>query len=61
LGGIIILKSFLPQYIVSLSFASTTAGYGNKSEQVLTQVITSHQEVITVVKNNIVSPIIDNQ
>jgi|TARA_B100000315_G_C14557127_1_gene578722 hypothetical protein len=61
LGEIIILKSFLPQYIVSLSFDSATAWYGNKSEQVLTQVITSHQKVITVVKNNIVSPIIDNQ
>ena len=59
-GETIIREIFPQQYIVTLLFDSRHAGYGDRSDQVLAQVITSHLALITVVNDNVISAIIDD-
>jgi hypothetical protein len=55
----IILESFPPQYRLTMSFDSSHAGYGNRDGQALAQVITMHEIVVTVVRDAVVSAVID--
>ncbi|MCW3975391.1 MAG: hypothetical protein O2U61_00515 [Candidatus Bathyarchaeota archaeon] len=56
-----ILESFSVQYIITLTFNSRHAGYGNREGQILAQVITPHIAVVKVVNDNVVSAIMDNK
>lgn len=58
--GIILIESNPSQYVVTISFDSAHSGYGNRSEQVLAQVITKHTAIITVVNDNVGSASIDD-
>ncbi len=53
------LKSLPPQYVIDASFDSANAGYGNRSDQTVAQVVTSHTISIKVVEDKIVSAVID--
>jgi len=55
------LESFPVQYIVTITFDSSHAGYGDREGQVLAQVITPHTAVVTVVNDNVISAILDDQ
>lgn len=48
------------QHIIHIAFDSTHAGYGDRTDQVLAEVITHHTAEITVLDGKIVSAIIDN-
>jgi len=56
-----ILESFPVQYVITLTFDSRYAGYGNREGQILAQVITPHSAVVKVVNGNVISAIIDNK
>ncbi len=45
----------------SVPFQSAQAGYGDRTGEVLAQVITPHVAIITIVNGNVVSAIIDEQ
>ncbi len=49
-----------PEYVVFLSFDSAHAGYGDRSDQVLAQVITNHNALIKVVNGKVVTAILDS-
>lgn len=59
-GDVMVLESFPEQYVVTISFDSLHGGYGDRTSQLLTQAITPHVIVVTVVENQIVSAIIDD-
>lgn len=54
------LESFPVHYIVTITFDSRQAGYGNREGQILAQVITSHTAKVTVVSDKVVSATLDN-
>jgi hypothetical protein len=55
-----ILESYPVQYIVIISFDSSHAGYGDRTGQVLAQVVTPHSAWIKVVNGEVVSAVLDN-
>ena len=55
-----ILESYPVQYIVIINFDSRHAGYGDRTGQVLAQVITPHSAWIKIVEGEVVSAILDN-
>lgn len=59
LNQTIILESWPAQYMVVLSFESRQAGYGNRTGQMLNQVITIHIATVKVVDGEVVHAIID--
>ena len=56
-----ILESFPVQYVVTIAFDSRHAGYGDRTGQVLAQVITRHESVITVVEGGGIRAVIDGK
>jgi hypothetical protein len=56
-----ILESYPVQYVVTIAFESRQAGYGDRSGQVLAQVITRHVATVKVVNNNVVSAVLDDE
>jgi hypothetical protein len=56
-----ILESYPVQYVVTITFDSKHAGYGDRTGQQLAQVITPHHAVIKVVTGEVVSAILDGQ
>jgi hypothetical protein len=54
------LESFPEQHIITLTYDSTHAGYGDREGQMLAQVITTHTAKIKVVSENVVSAILDD-
>ena len=52
-------KSIPPQHIFKVTFDSSHGGYGNRQDQVLTQMITPHTMTILVSEGNIVSAVTD--
>ncbi len=55
-----ILESYPVQYVVTIAFESRQAGYGDRSGQVLAQVITRHVATVKVVNNKVVSAVLDD-
>jgi len=53
------LESWPVQYIVILSFESSHAGYGDRSSEVLAQVVTTHVAWVKVVNGEVVQAVID--
>ena len=60
-GDIIIRESFPPQFVVPIDFDSLHGGYGDRTEQIVTQVITPHTIRVTVVNGMVTSAIIDGK
>ena len=56
-----ILESFPLQYDITIYFGSRHAGYGDRTGQVLAQVITPHTAVVRVIEDEVVSAILDGQ
>ena len=56
-----ILESLPVQYVVTIAFDSRHAGYGDRTGQVLAQVITPHEVVITVVEGKVIRAVIDER
>ena len=54
------LESWPVQYIVIFSFESSHAGYGDRSGEVLAQVVTTHVATMKVVNGEVVQAIIDD-
>jgi hypothetical protein len=57
---VMILESFPVQYVVAINFESLHGGYGDRTGQFLTQAITPHTVIVTVVDGKIISAIIDD-
>lgn len=57
----VILESFPEQHIVTIGFTSLHGGYGDRTDQIVTQALTPHEIIVTVVENEIVSAIIDGK
>ncbi len=60
-GMITVLESDPPQYIVPIDFDSLHGGYGDRTDQMVTQVITPHTIRVTVVNGMVTSAIIDGK
>jgi hypothetical protein len=58
--GVMILESFPVQYVVTINFESLHGGYGDRTGEILTQAITPHTIIVTVVDGQITSAIIDD-
>lgn len=56
-----ILESLPVQYVVTIAFDSRHAGYGDRTGQVLAQVITPHEIVITVVEGEVIRAVVDDK
>ena len=56
-----ILESLPVQYVTTIAFDSRHAGYGDRTGQILAQVITPHEIVITVVEGKVIRAVIDDR
>ena len=54
------LESWPVQYIVILSFESSHSGYGDRSDKVLDQIVTTHTATMKVVNGEVVQAVIDD-
>ncbi|WP_268542791.1 protealysin inhibitor emfourin [Candidatus Nitrosotenuis cloacae] len=54
-----ILESFPEQHVITMSFDSLHGGYGDRSDQMVTQAITSHTIVVRIVEGEVISAVID--
>jgi hypothetical protein len=54
-------ESFPVRHVLTYTFTSSHAGYGNQSSQVTAQVITGHSITITIVDGNVDSAVIDGK
>jgi hypothetical protein len=61
LSDVQILESYPVQYIITITFNSRNAGYGDRAGLDLAQIITPHTAIIKVVNGEMVSAILDNQ
>ena len=59
IGETLILESYPVQYVVTIEFDSRHGGYGDRTGQILIQVITPHTARITVVSGEVVSATLD--
>ena len=59
IGETLILESYPVQYVVTITFDSRHGGYGDRTGQMLIQVITPHTARITVVEGEVVSATLD--
>ena len=57
----IILESYPVQYIVVVTFDCRQAGYGDRTGQILAQVIMSHTATVKVVNGQVVSAVLDDK
>ena len=55
------LESIPPIYNIQISFDSMNAGFGNRAGQALAEVITHHEAFVVVIREHVVSAIIDDQ
>jgi hypothetical protein len=56
-----IFESLPIQYVVKIDFKCTHAGYGDRTGQILAQVITPHNAKITIVEKEVMNAIIDGK
>jgi hypothetical protein len=54
------LESWPVQYVVILSFESSHAGYGDRSGEMVAQVVTTHVATVKVVNGEVVQAVIDD-
>lgn len=58
--GIDTNKSNSPQYVVTINFVCLHGGYGDRTGKMVTQALTPHTAVVTVVEGKVVSAILDD-
>ena len=56
-----IAESYPVQYFITISFDCRQAGYGDRTDMMLAQVITTHEARITIVEGEIINVILDDQ
>jgi hypothetical protein len=56
---VVAMESFPVQYVVTIAFDCSHAGYGDRIGQILAQVITSHEIRVKIVEGWVVSAVID--
>jgi hypothetical protein len=56
-----VLESLPLQHVVAIEFECKHGGYGDRTEQIVVQAITSHLAVVKVVENVVASAVIDEQ
>ncbi len=56
-----ILESIPEQHILTYNFTSSHGGYGNRTDQVVTEALTPHRIEVTISDRNVTSAIIDGQ
>lgn len=56
----LIMESYPIQYVFIITFDSTHAGYGDRTDQMLAQVITTHQAGIKVVNGEVTAATLDD-
>jgi hypothetical protein len=59
--SVAILKSYPPQYLVTVEFDCLHGGYGDREDVVVLQVITPHTAVVRVVESEVVEAVIDGR
>ncbi len=59
-GSITILESFPEQYVLDVNFTSSHGGFGDRTDQIVTQVLSPHTMKIIISEGNVISAIIDN-
>ncbi|MBI2185230.1 MAG: hypothetical protein HYU39_09780 [Thaumarchaeota archaeon] len=55
------METFPEQHIVTITFESRTAGYGDRTGKILAQVITPHEAQVRVTEGKVVSAILDGR
>jgi uncharacterized protein YjaZ len=60
-GDIMVLESFPEQYQIEISFTSAHGGYGDRTDQMVTQVLTSHTMEILISEGNVISAVTDGE
>ena len=60
-GDIMVLESFREQYQIEISFTSAHGGYGDRTDQMVTQVLTSHTMEILISEGNVISAVTDGE
>ena len=61
IGEFVTLESIPPIYNIQISFDSMNAGFGNRVGEALAEVITHHEAVVVVIREHVVSAIIDDR
>ncbi|MEE9283274.1 MAG: hypothetical protein V3U49_04290, partial [Nitrososphaerales archaeon] len=61
IGEFVTLESIPPIYNIQISFDSMNAGFGNRAGQALAEVITHHEALVVVIREHVVSAVIDDQ
>jgi hypothetical protein len=57
----VIAESYPEQYFITISFDCSHAGYGDRTDMMLAQIITQHEAVVVVSSNQIQSAVIDGE
>ncbi|MGQ0771392.1 MAG: hypothetical protein ACT4NT_01270 [Nitrososphaerota archaeon] len=60
IGSISVLESFPVQYQLEVLFTSTHGGFGNRTGQMITQVLTPHIVDVLISEGNVLSAVIDD-
>ncbi|WP_100182067.1 hypothetical protein [Candidatus Nitrosotenuis aquarius] len=60
-GSITILESFPEQHVIDATFTSSHGGYGDRTDQVVTQVLTPHIMEIIISEGAVISAVIDGE
>ena len=58
---VVAMESFPVQYVVTIAFDCSHAGYGDRTGQILAQVITPHEIRVKIVEGWVVSAVIDER
>lgn len=56
-----VLETIPEQHLLTYTFTSTHGGYGNRTDQIVTQVLTPHIIEVTVSEKNVTSAVIDRK
>ena len=54
-------ESYPEQHVISFSFTSRAAGYGDRSDEMVAQVLTEHVIIVTVVEEEVTKAVIDGR
>ena len=55
-----VLESFPEQYLITLNFTSTHGGYGDRTNQIVTEALTPHTMLVTIIDGNVTSAVTDD-
>jgi hypothetical protein len=61
MGAVIVLESFPEQYALEARFTSSHGGFGDRTDQVVTQVLTPHVMEIIISEGAVISAVTDGE